>query len=201
MGDAVPTPDEVYKLTMGTVLRAYHEFKKTYTKGMEEMYPKAYVCEEIIDKNGEGGKRTLTKDVDDEDRVKDSALTAATAEGVREHTTNEVWEQVEPDVHEKTSVISISFLRKRANEAARASTDKLVDAAIDKVRDNLAELLAKGQDLPPPPPKKEPKKKGQPEEKKTVAKEEPSKEEPSETEHAHVEEQMEEARARAVKAS
>jgi len=178
---------------MGTVLRSYHKFKLTYSLGMNEMYPKAYVCEEVIDKKGAGGKRTLTKGVDDEDRVKDSALLAATGEGVREHTKNEVWDQVSPDVHEQTSMITIPFLRNCANEAAKASTEKLVDEAIDKVRDSLAAMLAKGQALPPPPPKIKPR--------KGLPAKTPAKEEPSETEPAHVDEKMEQAKTPAGNAS
>jgi len=96
----------------------------------------------------------LTKGIDNEARVKDSALLAATADGVCEKVKIEVWEQVEPTVDEKAEVISVSAMKTVAMKGAETVTGELTEKAFDKARDVLAAMLAKGQNLQQPKAKK-----------------------------------------------
>jgi len=152
--EVAPSYEEVYDIVFNAILIGYHNHRKDYSKGMENQYPKPFVCEEVIDKDFKGGKRLLTKGVDNEERVKNSALLAATTEGVCEKVKIEVWQQFEPTVQEKAEAISVSQLKTAAIKAAEEATGELTAKAFEKARDVLATMIANGQDLPQPKAKK-----------------------------------------------
>lgn len=152
--EVAPSYEEVYDIVFNAILLGYHKHLKEYSRGMENQHPEPYICQEVIDSSFTGGKRMLTKGVDNEERVKDSALLAATADGVREKVKIEVWEQIEPTVEEKAGVISVSAMKTAAMKAAESATGELTEKAFDKARDVLAAMLANGQDLPKPKAKK-----------------------------------------------
>jgi len=148
--EVAPSYEEVYDIVLNGILIGYHKHLKEYSRGMEDQHPKPYICQEVIDSNFEGGKRMLTKGIDNEARVKDSALLAATADGVCEKVKIEVWEQFEPTVEEKAEVISLPPMKTAAIKAAERATGELTGKAFEKARDVLAAMLANGQDLPQP---------------------------------------------------